>query len=226
VLEGPLRAVAGVTAPLTALSLVVAGGTVVLRFRRARGTERQQLRWLSFAAALALPAVLVLYAGVLTGNLELAGWAVGVFLALLPLAISAAIARYRLYDLDRIISRTVAYGLLTVLLGGGYTLVVLGLGQLLGRESSLVVAAATLAVAAVFQPARRRVQAVVDRRFNRRRHDAARIIEGFGARLRDQVDLDTLTADLLAVVDQTMQPTQASLWLRSPQEPPRTPYVA
>ncbi len=220
-LEGPLRVVAGVAAPLTALTLVVAGWSLVRRFRRARGTERQQLRWLSFAAALALPAVLVLYAGVLTGNLELAGWAVGVFLALLPLAISAAIARYRLYDLDRIISRTVAYGLLTVLLGGGYTLVVLGLGQLLGRESSLVVAAATLAVAAVFQPARRRVQRVVDRRFNRHRYDAARTIDGFSSRLRQQVDLDTLSSELLAVVDQTMQPTRTSLWLR-----PRGPSTA
>jgi hypothetical protein len=93
--------------------------------------------------------------------------------------------------------------------------VVLGLGQLLGRRSpSLVVAAATLAVAALFQPARRRVQAAVDRRFNRRRHDAARVIEGFGARLRDQIDLDTLTAEVLAAVDQSMQPTQAWLWLR------------
>jgi len=142
---------------------------------------------------------------------------------LLPLATGAAILRYRLYDLDRIISRTLAYGLLTVLLGGGYAAVVLVLGQLLGQDSSLVVACATLAVAAVFQPARRRVQAVVDRRFNRRRHDTTRIIEGFGTRLRDQVDLDTLTADLLAVVDQTMQPTQTSLWLRSPREPSRTP---
>jgi hypothetical protein len=213
-LEGPLLVVAGVTAPLTALTLVVAGWSLVRRFRRAHGTERQQLRWLSFAAALALPAVLVLYAGVLTGNLELAGWAVGVFLALLPLAICAAIARYRLYDLDRIISRTLAYGLLTVLLGGGYVLVVLGLGQLLGRDSSLVVAAATLAVAAVFQPARRRIQTTVDRRFNRRRHDAAQTIATFSARLRDQVDLTTLTGELLAVVDQTMQPTRASLWLR------------
>jgi hypothetical protein len=102
-----------------------------------------------------------------------------------------------------------------VLLGGGYAAVVLGLGQLLGRDSSLVVAAATLAVAAVFQPARRRVQQVVDRRFNRRRHGAARIIEGFGTRLRGQVDLATLTGELLAAVDQTMQPTRASLWLRS-----------
>src|SRR5918994_5498801 len=102
--------------------------------------------------------------------------------------IGAAILRYRLYDLDRIVSRTVAYGLLTLLLGGGYALVVLGLGQLLGRESPLVVAAATLAVAALFQPARRRVQAVVDRRFNRRRHDTAERIAAFGDRLHQQVD--------------------------------------
>jgi hypothetical protein len=148
------------------------------------------------------------------------------FVALLLVAIGAAVLRYRLFDLDRIISRTVAYGLLTLLLGGGYAAVVLGLGQLLGRESSLVVAAATLGVAALFGPARRRIQAAVDQRFNRRRHDAARIIEGFGAHLRDQVDLDTLTAELLTVVDQAMQPTQASLWLRSPQEPPRTSHVS
>jgi hypothetical protein len=138
--------------------------------------------------------------------------------AILPVAIGAAILRYRLYDLDRIISRALAYGLLTVLLGGGYASVVLGLGQLLGQDSSLAVAAATLAVAAVFQPARRRIQQIVDRRFNRRRYDTARTIQAFSARLREQVDLDTLSADLLAVVDHTMQPTQASLWLRPPTE--------
>jgi hypothetical protein len=141
--------------------------------------------------------------------------------AVLPLATGAAILRYRLYDLDRIISRTVAYGLLTVLLGAGYAAVVLSLGRLLPESSTLVVAGATLAVAAVFQPARRRVQAAVDRRFNRRRHDAALTIAAFSARLRDEVDLESLRGDLLSVIDQTMQPTRASLWLR-PQEPPTT----
>jgi hypothetical protein len=118
------------------------------------------------------------------------------------------------HDIDRIISRTLAWALLTLLLAGGYAALALGLGQLLGQDSSLVVAAATLAVAAVFQPARRRIQRLVDRRFNRRRHDAAQTIAAFSTRLRDQVDLDTLTGELLAVVDQIMQPTRASLWLR------------
>jgi hypothetical protein len=132
---------------------------------------------------------------------------------ILSAAIGAAILRYRLYDLDRIISRALAYGLLTVLLGGGYAGVVLGLGQLLGRDSNLVVAGATLAVAALFQPARRRVQQAVDCRFNRRRYDAAKTIEAFSTRLREQIDLDTLSAELLAVVDQTVEPTRVSFWL-------------
>jgi hypothetical protein len=136
--------------------------------------------------------------------------------ALLTLATGAAIARYRLYDIDRIISRTLAYGLLTVLLGLGYAAVVIGLGRLLPQDSSLVVAGATLAVAALFQPARRRIQAAVDRRFDRRRYDAARTIQAFSARLRQEVDLDALTGELLAVVQETMQPTSASLWLRPP----------
>jgi hypothetical protein len=224
VLENPLRVVSGVTAPVAALTLVVAGGSLVRRFRRARGLERQQLRWLTFAAALAPLAVLVMYAGILTEHLEVAGWAAGLFLALLPLAISAAIARYRLYDLDRIVSRTLAYGLVTVLLGLGYALVVLGLGRFLPQGSSLVVAAATLTVAALFQPARRRIQQLVDRRFNRRRYDAAQTIAAFSSRLRDEVDLTTLSSELLAVVDQTMQPTQASLWLR-PKRPSNTTGV-
>ena len=139
---------------------------------------------------------------------------------ILSAAIGAAVLRYRLYDLDRIISRTLAYGLLTILLGGAYAVVALGLGQLLGRDSSLAVAGATLAVAAVFQPARRRIQAVVDRRFNRRRYNTARTMAAFSVRLRDHTDLDTLTAEVLGVVDQTMQPTSVSLWLRPSVAPP------
>jgi hypothetical protein len=160
--------------------------------------------------------IVVVVVALAQGAFALAGLAGSLCLVVLPVAVGAAILRYRLYDLDRIVSRTLAYGLLTLLLGGGYGVVVLGLGQLLGRGSSLVVAGATLAVAAVFQPARRRVQGAVDRRFNRRRYDAARTIQGFSARLREQVDLDALTAELVVVADQTMQPTRVSVWLRPP----------
>jgi hypothetical protein len=207
------------------LAVLVGAGSLVVRFRRARGGERQQLRWVALAAALALlGSVVVLVAVPLGTSPVLLGWVAGVYIAIVPVAIGAAILRYRLYDLDRIISRTLAYGLLTLLLGGGYAGVVLGLGQLLGRDSSLVVAAATLAVAAAFQPARRRIQRAVDRRFNRRRYDAARMIQAFSGRLRQQVDLEALTGELLAVVEQTMQPTRISLWLRpSPHDSLGTP---
>jgi hypothetical protein len=215
-LAGPLGPVNGVAWAATGLTVLVAAASLVVRFRRARGLERQQLRWVALAAALTGVALLVLVALIRAGNRLLPGWLAAVCLMLLPLAIGAAILRYRLYDLNRIISRTLAYALLTILLALGYAAVVLGLGRLLPQGSSLVVAAATLGVAAVFQPARRRIQAAVDRRFNRRRHDAARVIEAFGARLRDQVDLDALHGELLAVVDQTMQPTQAWLWQRPP----------
>jgi hypothetical protein len=124
------------------------------------------------------------------------------------------VLRYRLWDLDRLVSRTVTYTAVTALLVVPYLLVVPAASRLAAGSGSLAVAAATLAVAAVFQPLRRRVQDLVDRRFNRRRYDAARTLDGFAARLRDQVDLDALHTELLGVVDQTMQPTQAWLWLR------------
>ena len=213
-LTGPLRDMGEVGGGVVVAALVVAAGSLVVRFRRARGVERQQLRWLAVGAALGAVAILVAVVSAVLGKEGVVVAALGTCMALLPLATGAAILRYRLYDLDRIISRTLAYGLLTVLLGGGYAGVVLGLSQLLGQDSPLVVAAATLAVAAAFQPARRRVQELVDRRFDRRRYDAAQTIAGFSARLRQQVDLDTLTAELLGVVDQTMQPTRVSLWLR------------
>jgi hypothetical protein len=213
-LAGPLQVVRGIAFAAAALAIPVGAWSLVVRFRRARGVERLQLRWLAVAAAPVAVAVAALATQALTGNEVDLGWLAGVCLAVLPLGIGAAILRYRLYDLDRIVSRTLAYGLLTVVLGGGYAAVVLGFGQLLGQDSPLVAATATLAVAALFQPARRRVQTLMDRRFDRRRYDAAQTIQAFSARLRQQVDLDTLAGELLAVVEETMQPTQASLWLR------------
>jgi hypothetical protein len=129
-------------------------------------------------------------------------------------AVAVAVLRHRLWDLDRLVSRTVTYTLVTALLLVPYLLVVPAAGRLATNAGSLAVAAATLAAATLFQPARRRVQDLVDRRFNRRRYDAAATVGAFAARLRDQVDLDALRGELLGVVDQTMQPTTASLWLR------------
>jgi hypothetical protein len=138
----------------------------------------------------------------------------------LPATVGLAILRYRLYDIDRLINRAVVYATLTAVLALGYAGAVLALGQLFGgvgeRTPSWAVAGATLAVAALFQPARHRIQQAVDRRFNRRKYNAAKTIEAFSTRLREQVDLDTLSSELLAVIDQTMEPTQASVWLRPP----------
>ena len=219
-MAGPLLVVRRVAFVVAGLSIPLGAWSLVVRYRRAGGVEHQQLRWLLVAAVPVAVAVGTLAAQALTGNQVDLGWLVGLCLAVLPLGIGAAILRYRLYDLDRILSRTLTWGLLTVLLGGGYAAVVLGLGQLLGRDSSLIVAAATLAVWALFQPVRRRLQAVVDRRFNRRRYDAAQTIERFSERLHQEVDLEPLTVDLLAVVEETMQPTQASLWLRPASDSP------
>jgi hypothetical protein len=202
------------TALVAHLAILVAAGSLVVRFRRARGVERLQLRWVAVAAVLAGVAALGVVAGTVTGTEALWLWATAAYIVVLPLAIGASILRYRLYDLDRILSRTLAWTLLTVVLGLGYAAVVLLLGRLVPDGSSLAVAGATLAVAAIFQPARRRIQQVVDRRFNRHRYDAARTIQAFSGRLRQQVDLDSLRAELLAVADQTMQPTTMSLWLR------------
>jgi hypothetical protein len=213
-LDGGLLA-AYVTAFAVVISAVVAAAaSLVLRFRRARGVERQQLRWVALATVLVAVNAAVDLAALALGAYWLAPIVGGLNPPILSAAIGAAILRYRLYDLDRIISRTLAYGLLTVLLGLAYAAVVLGLGRLLPDSSSLAVAAATLAVAAVFQPARRRIQRLVDRRFNRRRHDAGQTIAAFSGRLRQEIDLDALTGELLDVAEQTMQPTQASLWLR------------
>jgi hypothetical protein len=201
--------------PLLVASVV----SQVVRFRRAQSVERQQLKWFTFGAALLALYVLVAVLLIDVLNLQVVdvyfGWLFAVVFSAIPVASGIAILRHHLYDIDRIINRTLVYGLLTVLLGVVYAGVVLVLGQLFGQDrSSLAVAGATLAAAAVFQPARRRIQQAVDRRFNRRRYDAAKTVEAFSARLREQVDLDTLTSELLAVANQTVEPTAVFLWLR------------
>jgi MFS family permease len=207
-------------------ALAIAALAPLVRYRRSGQVERQQLKWLVFVLAVGVVGGLAAAALINVVPVVANGLAVLVIIELalgIPLAVGAAILRYRLYDIDRLINRTLVYGLLTILLGGVYAGLVLTLGQLAGGigadPPSWAVAGATLAVAALFQPARRRVQRLVDRRFNRRRYDAAKTVAAFSARLRDEIDLDTLAAELLAVVDQTTQPTQASLWLRPHKAP-------
>jgi len=213
------------------LLTILSAASMVVRLRRARGAERQQLKWFTYTTVVS---VLVWVAFALTGlqhRLPLVlTYVVGaIFLGAIPVAIGIALLRYRLYDIDRLINRTLVHGLLTVVLGLGYTAVVLVLGELFGGVTSdppsWVVAGATLAVAAAFRPARHRIQMAVDRRFNRRRHDAATTIEAFTVRLRDHVDLQTLSSELLAVVTQTMEPTTAWLWLRPSDASPAGPAL-
>ena len=186
---------------------------LVLRFRRAGAVQRQQIKWFAYGAVLSIPLSLFPEARPWGPYAELLGT------VLLLAGLGVGILRYRLWDIDRLVNRTLVYGLLTVILGGAYALGVLVLGQAVSagrRPSSLVVAGTTLVVAALFQPLRRRVQRAVDRRFNRRHYDAARTIEAFATRLRDHTDLPALAAELLAVADHTLQPTQVSLWLAQP----------
>jgi hypothetical protein len=206
-IPGVVAAVVGFTGlGLWLTSMLAALVSLVLRFRASRGTERQQLRWVVAGAAGAV-------AGLLLG---MSGVVVTYFAVLcVPVGVAVAVLRYRLWDLDRLISRTVDYALVTTLLVLPYLVLLPVASRLLEGSGSLAVAAVTLAVAAAFQPLRRRVQDLVDRRFNRRRYDATRTVGAFAARLRDQVDLDALHRELLSVVGQTMQPTRASLWLRA-----------
>jgi hypothetical protein len=208
----------------------VAAIALVVRFRHSRGMERQQLKWVAVAGLLAVVLVggaaasLALLGGEPTSpEVPVNEWllpfiVVGILSpGLLPVSIGLAILRYRLYDIDLVINRTLVYGSLTVLLGAVYVAGVVGLPMLvpLAAGNDLVVAGSTLGVAALFSPLRRRVQGFVDRRFYRRRYDAQRTVDAFAARLREQVDLEDLVGGLTSVVRETLQPGSVSVWLSS-----------
>jgi hypothetical protein len=184
---------------------------LAVKLARARGRERQQLKWFAYVVGMAVIAFLA-------GILIIGGGHLFPVFGVVPVAAALAILRHRLYDIDLVLNRTLVYGLLTAVLGLGYAVAVILLGRLLGRDSNLAVAGATLAVTVLFGPARRRIQAVVDRRFDRRRYDAGRTIDAFAARLRREVGLATVTSELLATAERTVGPSRVSLWLR-----PRAP---
>jgi hypothetical protein len=198
---------------LVGVGLLAAGAvSMVVRARRSTGTERLQFRWIVSALVLVTAALLVAMA---TGQFILAG----ISITLIPISIGIAVTRYRLYDIDRIVSRTISYLVVTLVLAVVFVGAVLGFGALLAPvlgENPVAVAASTLVVAALFQPLRSRVQRIVDRRFNRARYDAQRTAATFSDRLRDEVDLARIGADLTSTVEAALRPAGASLWVRDP----------
>jgi hypothetical protein len=216
-LGGPGDLPARIVIPLMLLVVLASVASLLVRLRRSAGVERQQLKWFAYAAGLFGLATFVNVVASLLGADQAGLLVTTVPVVALPVAIGVAVLRHNLFDIDRVINRTLVYGLLSALLGALYLAVVFLLGRLLvpvTGDAALAVAGSTLTVAALFQPARRRVQHLVDRRFDRRRYDAARAVAAFSTRLRDQIELDALSGELLAVVDATVQPTSASLWLR------------
>jgi hypothetical protein len=214
--RGALELLGAVGLGLLPLCCAASALSMVLRFRRSTGEERQQLKWFATAAALlaiAFPFGFILSSGVVEDFVTLT------FVGL-PVAVGIAILRYRLYDIDLIINRTLVYGSLTVMLAGIYLGGVVLLQSLFrtfaGGDSQFAVVASTLAIAALFNPLRRRIQNLVDRRFYRRKYNAAKTLETFSARLREETDLDDLNRDLSAVVRETVAPEHVSLWLREP----------
>jgi hypothetical protein len=184
----------------------------VLSWRRATGQRRQQLKWLATGAAVTL---VVIAASLGFSSTSIVGEILGIGLAALPVGIGVGILKYRLYEIDRIISRTLAYAIVTGVLVGVYAGLVLLATQVLGFHSSVAVAVSTLAAAALFNPLRRWVQRTVDRRFNRARYDADQTVTAFAARLKDAVDLDSIRDDLAATVAKALEPAHMSVWIRA-----------
>jgi hypothetical protein len=204
--------------------------SLVLRYRRSKGEERQQIKWIAFAASLVALVYLIAMvtsfihpseAWTTVGSvwwLNLLTIAALLSFVTIPIAVGIAVLKYRLYDIDLIINRTLVYGPLTVLLAATYFGGVVGLQYVLraltGQESTLAVVASTLAIAALFNPLRSRIQDLVDRRFYRRKYDARKTLEAFSARLRDETDLESLAEHLAGAVSEAVQPSHVSLWLR------------
>jgi hypothetical protein len=202
--------------------VVVCAVALFVRYRRANATEREQIKWLLYACAVFLVVYVGGFVSRLGGTASLGGYIWGVFFGLsviaLPAAIGIAILRYRLYDIDVVINRTLVYGPLTIMLValyfGGIVVLQRFFVLLTSQQSTIAVVASTLAIAALFSPLRRRIQGFVDRRFYRNKYDAAKTLEAFSAKLRDETDLEALSDDLVGVVRETMQPAHVSLWLR------------
>jgi hypothetical protein len=207
----------GVLNVLIGVGFFGALASVVVRFRRSRGVERQQMKWFAYAVALMLAFPSEGLLPEIVSNVMF-----GVVFIAIPTAIGIAVLRYRLYDIDLVINRTLVYGPLTAMLVLVYLGCVVSLQYafraLTGQESQIAIVASTLAIAALFNPLRKWVQAFVDRRFYRRKYDAVKTLAAFSAKLRDETDLDALNAELVSVVRETMQPAHVSLWLRSPAE--------
>ncbi|MDP9382995.1 MAG: hypothetical protein M3Q29_23235 [Chloroflexota bacterium] len=214
---GVLETLGTIGGALLNVSLLAAALSLILRLRRARGVERQQLKWFAYSATMMVGGFAASL--VLSGLANSIAWSLG-FLGfmVLPVATGIAILRYRLYDIDRIINRTLVYGTLTAILLMMYLGSVVSLRGLLfgftGQSSQLTIVASTLAAAALFNPLRRRIQSFIDRRFYRKKYDARKTLEAFSIRLRDETDLETLYGELAGVVRDTMQPEYVSVWLR------------
>ena len=208
------------------LSAVLGLVSLVVRFRRSSGVERQQLKWMAYVASLVGTLLLLNFFVLVPFGVEGRGvrlvseQLLNLAVAGIPVAAAIAISRYHLYDIDLVINRTLVYGLLTGILAGIYVGLVFALQALLApvtAESDLAIAASTLAVAGLFRPLRSQVQSFIDRRFYRRKFDAQQTVDEFSAHLRDEVDLEALSSQLVSTVENTMQPVHVSLWLRGPQ---------